>query len=547
MSQFPSNAPAGCPWRFSHRLQTEITALAFWLVAAVVPFLISAQPLSAAQAERPNIVFILADDQGYGDVGVLNKDAKIPTPNLDRIAREGMYFTDGHSSSAVCTPTRYSVLTGRYHWRTRLQKGVLGGFSAPLIAPDRLTVAGLLKQQGYHTGCFGKWHLGFDWPLKDGGTADDNGDFSGGFKKGWEVDYTGEIQNGPLDVGFDTFFGISASLDMPPYVYLRDRKCVEVPTTEKTWIRKGPAAESFEAVNVLPDITRETVSYIKSRAGAAQDGTPFFVYFPLNAPHTPIVPTEDWQGKSGINAYADFVMQVDWSVGQVLKVLDEQGLTDSTLLFFTTDNGCSPSANFGELRAAGHEPSYIYRGHKADIYEGGHRVPYLVRWPGRVKAGSYSDQIVGQLDLMATCADILDIDLPADVGEDSVSILPALLGEDDGPIRQHLVSQSINGSFAIRDGNWKLALCPGSGGWSDPRPGRFDFTGMPEFQLFDLATDPGEQTNLAEKHPERVQEMKATLEKLVGDGRSTPGPKQVNDVEVTIVKPIPRPPKAKKN
>ena len=418
----------------------------------------------SASPNNPNIVFILADDQGFGDVSALNPESKIPTPNIDRIANEGMIFSDGHSSSSVCTPTRYSVLTGRYHWRTHLQKGVLGGFSKPLISPGRLTVPSLLKQHGYATACIGKWHLGWDWPLKQGGTADDQGDFSGRFAQGWDVDYTGEIKNGPCDLGFDRFFGISASLDMPPYVYVRDRMPTEPATVEKAFNRKGPAAAGFEAVDVLPTITKEAVQFIGDEA---KSDHPFFLYFPLNAPHTPIVPTGEWQGKSGINKYGDFTMQVDWTVGQVLQAIDDNGIADNTLVIFTTDNGCSPAANIPELEAAGHDQNYIYRGHKADIFEGGHRVPFVARWPGKVKAGSRSDQLVGQLDLLATAAEIVGAEVGESGGEDSVSFLPALLGEATEPIRTSIVSQSIGGQFAIRDGNWKLCLCPGSGGWSD--------------------------------------------------------------------------------
>lgn len=497
-------------------------------------------------AETPNIVFILADDQGYGDVSALNPESKIPTPHIDRLAKEGMIFTDAHSSSGVCTPTRYSVLTGRYHWRTRLQSGVLGGYSPPLIAPDRVTVADFLKGQGYFTACIGKWHLGFDWPLKGGGYADDKGDFGKAYEGGWKVDYAGEIRNGPLDAGFDTFFGISASLDMPPYVYIQDRTPTELATVEKTYIRKGPAGAGFEAVDVLPAITRKTVETIGARAGEAKSGRPFFIYLPLNAPHTPIVPTAEWKGKSGINDYADFTMQVDWSVGQVLDALDDAGIADNTLVIFTADNGCSPQANIEELHAAGHRPSHIYRGHKADLFEGGHRVPFLARWPAKVKAGSRSDQLIGQWDLIATCADLLEADLPPAAGEDSVSFLPALLGEDREPLRGHLVSQSINGSFAIRQGNWKLALCPGSGGWSDPKPGTPAHQGLPAVQLYDLAADPGETRNLAAEQPDRVAAMTSLMRDLIDRGRSTPGADLANDVPVQMIKPVPAPKPAKK-
>lgn len=501
--------------------------------------LLASWPQAAAAVEKPNIIYILADDQGYGDVSALNPESKIPTPHIDRLATGGMIFTDAHSSSGVCTPTRYSLLTGRYHWRTRLQNGVLGGFSAPLIAPDRVTVADFLKEHGYQTACIGKWHLGFDWPLKGGGVADDRGEFGQAFADGWRVDYAGAIQNGPLDAGFDRFFGISASLDMPPYVYIRDRVPTELATVVKAFFRKGPAGAGFEAVDVLPALATETVAEIGARAAGAREGKPFFIYLPLNGPHTPIVPTPEWQGKSGINPYADFTMQVDAVVGQVLEALEKHGLSDNTLVVFTADNGCSPAANIQELQAAGHQPSHIYRGHKADLFEGGHRVPFLVRWPARVKAGTRSDRLIGQWDLIATCADLFDAELPPGAGEDSVSFLPALLGDDTAPGREHLISQSINGSFAIRQGTWKLLLCPGSGGWSDPKPGSPQHADLPPVQLYDLATDPGETRNLAAEQPERVAAMRQLIETLIARGRSTPGPDLTNDVPVQLIKPAP--------
>jgi arylsulfatase A-like enzyme len=486
----------------------------------------------------PNIVFILADDQGFGDVGALNPESKIPTPNIDRIAQGGMVFEDGHTSSSVCTPTRYSILTGRYHWRTHLQNGVLGGFSRPLISPGRLTIASLLREQGYQTACFGKWHLGWDWPLKQGEIADDQGDFSGQFKDAWNVDYQGEIKNGPNDVGFDYFFGISASLDMPPYVFVRNRRPTEVATVEKAFHRKGPAGENFEAVDVLPTITREAVQFIDQHAGS---DSPFFIYFPLNAPHTPILPTKEWQGRSGINDYADFTMQVDWTVGQVLEALERNHLADNTLVLFTTDNGCSPAANIPELEKADHDQNYIYRGHKADIFEGGHRVPFLVRWPGKVTPGSRSRQLVGQIDFLATVAEITGAKIPENAAEDSVSFLPELLGTSSAPIRTSIVSQSIGGQFAVRDGQWKLCLCPDSGGWSEPKPGTAATVGLPEMQLYNLDEDPGEEHNLVAEHPERVEAMKGILREIIDNGRTTPGKQLTNDVEVVMIKPIKKP------
>ncbi|MEM9479915.1 MAG: arylsulfatase [Verrucomicrobiota bacterium] len=495
--------------------------------------LFAATPLLAA--DRPNMIFILSDDQGYGDVSALNPESKIPTPNIDRIAREGMIFEDGHSSSGVCTPTRYSVLTGRYHWRTHLQRGVLGGYSAPLISEGRMTVASMLKKEGYKTACIGKWHLGWDWPLKDGGTADDGGEFGTLYDKAGQVDYEADITNGPNDVGFDYYFGISASLDMPPYVFVRNRRSTEIPTTEKTYMRKGPAGEKFEAVDVLPRITEETVKFIDKNAKSEK---PFFIYFPLNAPHTPIVPSKEWDGKSGINQYVDFTMQVDWTVGEVLKALDRNGIAENTLIVFTTDNGCSPQAKFNELKAAGHDHNYIYRGHKADLYEGGHRVPFVLRWPEKVEAGTRTKQMVGQWDFLATAAEIVGATIPKDAAEDSVSFLPVLLGKDEGPIRTSIVSQSIGGQFAVRDGDWKLCLCPGSGGWSDPRPGHVDLTKFPPIQLYHLGYDPGEEKNLAPVSPKRVEKMKRVLREIIDQGRSTPGPKLKNDAEIVMVKPV---------
>jgi arylsulfatase A-like enzyme len=491
----------------------------------LVPLLLA---FGAAPAAGPNIVYILADDLGYGDVRCLNPGGKIATPNLDRLAAAGMIFTDAHSSSAVCTPTRYGILTGRYNWRSRLPSGVLGGYSRRLIEPGRLTVPALLKRHGYHTAVLGKWHLGMDWPLKGGGFATDYAD-------GWKIDYTQPIRNGPNAVGFDSYFGISASLDMPPYVYVENDR-PQVPTVDKKWIRRGPAHKDFEAGDVLPALTKRAEGYISGRAAAARAGRPFFLYLALTAPHTPILPTKEWQGKSGLNAYGDFVMQVDAAVGRVLKALEDAGLERDTLVIFTSDNGCAPAADFPALAAKGHHPSYHFRGHKADIYDGGHRIPFLARWPARIKPGSRSDEILCLTDLMATCAEVLGVKLPDGAGEDSVSILPALVGKAKGPLREAVVHHSANGSFAIRQGRWKLELCPGSGGWSKPRPGRDDTSKLPLVQLYDLSADVSEKANVEDKYPEVVARLTKLLEKYVAEGRSTPGAAQKNTGEVDIWK-----------
>ncbi len=510
------------PHRLTTKLVIAITATARLLVLLAL----LASPGLAWADSRPNIVYVLADDLGYGDVGALNPRGKIPTPNFDKVAREGMIFTDAHSSSSVCTPTRYGILTGRYNWRTRLQKGVLGGFSRRLIEDNRMTVGSLLGQHGYHCACIGKWHLGMNWPLKAGGFADSNNN------AGWKVDYAKPIRKGPTTAGFDYFFGISASLDMPPYLYIENDKAVSIPTvTSSAFGRAGPADENLTPEDVLPDLTAKAVAYLASRRDEEQ---PFFLYLPLPAPHTPIAPTKQWQGKSGLNAYADFVMQVDDTVGQVMQALEENGQAENTLVILTSDNGCSPRANFDELAKFGHDPSYVFRGHKADIFEGGHRIPFIVRWPNKVEASAASDQLICLTDLMATCAEIVGVELPGGAGEDSVSLLPALLGGDRKPLREAVVHHSIQGAFSIRQGNWKLELCPGSGGWSFPRPGRNDVSDLPAVQLYDLAADIEETRNVQADHPEIVERLTLLLQGYVDRGRSTPGPEQKNDAEIDI-------------
>ena len=345
-------------------------------------------------ADKPNIVLILCDDLGYGDVKCNNPAGRIATPNIDRLAAAGLRFTDAHSTSSVCTPTRYSLLTGRYNWRSRLQSGVLGGLSPRLIEPGRLTVAALLRQHGYHTAVIGKWHLGLDWARIPGGPEPERLGVET-TNQHWSVDYAKPIRGGPNSAGFDYFFGIAASLDMVPYTFIENDRVTAIPTVEKSFpmtagkpdsqSRRGPAAPGFEAEQVLPTLTRQSVAYIAQRAEAARAGRPFFLYVPFNSPHTPIAPTERFRGKSGISPYADFVMETDWAVGEILAALDQHALASNTLVLFTSDNGCSPAANMPELRAAGHQPNGPLRGQKADIWDGGHRVPFLVRWPGQVK------------------------------------------------------------------------------------------------------------------------------------------------------------------
>ena len=470
-----------------------------------------------AQNRLPNIIYILADDLGYGDVSCFNEHSKIYTPHIDRLAEEGMLFRDAHTSSSVCTPTRYGILTGRYNWRTRLKKSVLWGYSQSLIQPGELTVAELLKKADYQTGYVGKWHLGWDWALKSEDKTD--------------VDFTKPVKNGPLSHGFDYSFGFSASLDMPPYVYIENDRPTMVPdkTTQsadnKGFWRKGSTADDFVHATVLQDLTDKAKEFIMQKA---ENSNPFFLYFPLPAPHTPILPTTGFLGKSNTNFYGDFVLQVDDVVGQIMQTLKQKGIKENTLVIFTSDNGCSPRADFDELLSVGHNPSHIYRGHKADIFEGGHRVPFIVSYPEMVPSKSISDEVICTTDLLATCAGMLGIELKDDEGVDSYNLWPLFTGQDVQSIREATVHHSIDGRFAIRKGVWKLILWPGSGGWSEPNDPAA-LKNLPEYQLYNLKADPAEQNNLVSDYPHIVSELESLLKKYILDGRSTPGPKQQNE------------------
>lgn len=484
--------------------------------------------------ELPNIVYILADDMGYGDVRCLNPECRFPTPNLDRIAREGMIFTDAHSSSSVCTPSRYSILTGRYCWRTYLKAGVSHGADEALIEEGRETVASLLKKAGYATAVVGKWHLGWNWPVKDGcEVAVERGANTGENGRMDWIDYRKPITNGPTERGFDYSYCIPASLDMPPYVYVENSMPAEVPTRwsdQDGLCRPGWRMESMEWNTVLPHFTDKVVEYIENHA----PDVPFFMYFPMNAPHTPIAPADGFKGRSGINLYADFCMEVDHRVGQILDALDRTGRTENTLIIFTTDNGASWGPSECEMleRDFGHYCSHIYRGYKSDIWDGGHRLPFLTRWPAVTKPGTSCGQRIGIFDLFATAADITGQPIADDAAEDCNSFLSALKGGSiDESRREALVHHSIGGMFALRKGKWKLCRCPGSGGW-----GKGDVTddaarkqGLPEIQLYDMEADPGEKHNLAEQYPEVVKELTELLHTYVINGRSTPGLVQEND------------------
>jgi arylsulfatase A len=496
----------------------------------------SEQAAKPVVSSRPNVVIILADDLGYGDVQCYNPQrGRIPTPHMDRLAAEGMRFTDGHSSSGVCSPSRYTLLTGRYHWRTRLQQGIVPVWGAPLIASDRLTVARLARQHGYHTACIGKWHLGRDWPISEkqrehftgfGGQAGGGGTVStavtDAHRVTWTEVFSQPIPGGPTARGFDEYFGTDVP-NWPPYCFIENDRTVGIPSellpasklVKNQASLQGPALRDWQLEAILPTLGDRAAEFIHRQAGGGQ---PFLLYLPLTSPHTPLAVNKPWLGKSGLNLYADLVMETDAVVGRVLQALRETGTADNTLVVFTSDNGCAPYIGADELESKGHFPSGPLRGYKGSVFEGGHRVPFIVRWPGMVRPGSVCPQLVHHADLMATLAEILDATLPDNAGEDSFSLLPLLKG-DDKPVRQHAVSCASAGVPGLRRGPWKLIL------ERDPQAGT-------DVQLYNLDNDVGETTNLAAQKAELVAEMCALMERLVTDGRSTPGAKQENDVQV---------------
>jgi arylsulfatase A-like enzyme len=481
--------------------------------------------------KMPNIIVVLADDLGYGDISIYHETNKIKTPNIDEIATEGLRFTDAHTPASVCTPTRYGLLTGRYNWRSQLKSGVLTGKSKALIPNSRSTIASILKQKEYHSAFIGKWHLGWDWAKVDEDVE---------LGEGWNekdfanIDFSKPIKNTPNDLGFDYSYGHSGSLDMAPYVYVENGKVTEIPdsstvnTGKYSWWRKGPTSKDFIHEDVTPNFFRKGIDYIKQQA---KSPNPFFLYLALPSPHTPILPTKEWQGKSELNPYGDFMLMIDDYIGKLLTTVEETGIDENTIIIFTSDNGCSPAAKIEELVAKGHYPNSIYRGHKADIFEGGHRVPFLVKWPAMIKKGSVTNETICLTDLMATFAEIIDYDLKDNEGEDSYSLMPLFKEKEmHTPLREATVHHSINGSFAIRKENWKLIMCPGSGGWSHPTPNNKEVIDtLPKVQLYDLLSDPKELNNLESAKPEKVNELKGLLKKYIAEGRSTPGKIQAND------------------
>ena len=477
-------------------------------IAAAVVASLGPIALAADDApKQPNIVIYLADDMGYGDAGCYNANSKCKTPHIDRLAAGGMRFTDAHAAGAYCIPSRYGLLTGQYPLRCKS----LAPNRGPCIEPDQMTVASMLRDRGYTTAMIGKWHLGFD----------------GGNK----FDYTKPLAGGPFHRGFDHFFGQHASLDIPPYFYIKNDRVTAAPTghieemntpgwspIQGAFWRAGPIAPDFKMDRVLPEYTKRASDYIRSRA-KADDGKPFFLYVPITAPHTPWVPTKRFADLPD-NMYAQFMAQVDASFGQVLKALDDTGQADNTIVIFSSDNG--PVWYPTDVEKYKHASVGPLRGMKADAYEGGHRMPFIVRWPGRIKPGSTSDKLVSFVDVLATLAEVTGKDLPTDAGEDSFSFLGELLGRDAvGPQRDHLLIRRAKGELTVRRGDWKLIPFRGSGGFTKPRKIK-PAPGEPRGQLYNLATDLGETKNVYADHPDLVKELTESAARVVEDGRSRP-------------------------
>jgi arylsulfatase A-like enzyme len=543
---------------------------------AVAAALLSETSSVWADPRHPNIVYILADDLGYGDVGCYNPNSKIPTPHVDRLASEGMRFTDAHTPSAVCTPTRYGLLTGRYSWRTRMKSRVLDGLDPPLIDADRLTVPGLLRQHGYDTACVGKWHLGMQW-------TDTSGEVvpyipvaeKGRPRPGFDVDYTRPITGGPTERGFDWYFGISASLNMSPFCFIEDASPVRLPVlkqprikTEFISVDEGVRSPDFTISGVLPRLAGQAVAYIErhapenARADAGNDANqdaregarssfaatdeasegatergdgrrPFFLYVPLTAPHLPLVPNEEYRGTSRAGRYGDFVVEVDAVVGAILEALERTGQTDNTLVVFTSDNGglyhywepreaddlahYKISARGRYVQQFHHQGNAQLRGTKADIWEGGHRVPFIVRWPGKTPRGAVSDELIELTDLLGTSAAIVGTTLPEGMGPDSRNALPALLQRKPlREVREYAVHHSLWGTFAIRRGPWKLIQGRGSGGFTVPKQVDPRESGGTPGQLYHLERDPAETNNVWSEQPEVVAQLSDLLKQVRG-------------------------------
>lgn len=467
-----------------------------------------------AESKQPNVLILYADDMGFGDLAIQNSNSKIPTPYLDKLAGEGMRFTNGHSSSGICTPSRYALLTGRYHWRDF--HDIVKSLGESVFKDEQLTMPEMFQGKGYHTACIGKWHLGWDWssirkPASEIPSKPANSKEVKPAKKKSKgalyshFDWSKPIKNGPLAHGFDHYFGDNV-INFPPYCWIVDDKVEKAPDTqmdtalwkplkEGGWeCRPGPMVTGWDPYEVLPELTRRAVTYIEGRKEAAE---PFFLYFAFPSPHAPIVPTEEFEGKSEAGPYGDFVYQTDWSCGQLLKALESAGLSENTIVIFTADNGAEKFAN-KRLETYKHWSSAPFRGLKRDVIEGGHRVPFLVKWPENIKPGSVSDALFSQTDIMATLASAISADIPEGEAMDSYDLLPVWKGEVES-VRTDMVHNTWEYEFGIREGDWVFI---------DNRKSK-----KPSLQLYNLSEDIEQKKNLAKSHPEKVKVMQSLLEK----------------------------------
>ncbi len=465
----------------------------------------------SAAAERPHVVLILVDDMGYGDPGCFNPESKIHTPHIDHVAAQGMRFIDAHAAGPLCHMSRYGLMTGRYPFRTDVSRWP----TQPLIEQDQTTLASMLGKQGYDTAMVGKWHLGFK-----------------------EQGYEQPLPGGPVDVGFDSFFGIRASTDIPPYFYIRDNRAVTPPTKllaanqsdgwspiQGAFWRQGLIAADMDLADVLPRFTDEAVGVIREHAARpAKPAAPLFLYVAFPAPHTPWLPSPEFSGASQAGLYGDFTQMVDAMIGRILAALEQAGYSDDTLLLITSDNG--PVWYAEDVRRFDHDSAGRLRGMKADAWEAGHRMPFIVRWPGVVQPRTTSEQLVSFTDLLATLAAITGYELAVDEGPDSFDFSPALRGQAQPQAtgRGGLALQSGGGLMTYREGKWKLIDGLGSGGFSSPRKVKPE-AGEPAFQLYDLEKDPGETTNLASQQPQVVARLRGELQRVVhSEGHRRPSP-----------------------
>ena len=488
-------------------------------------------PLDGKSNEKPlNILILYADDLGFGDLGCYNPKSKIPTPQLDKLASEGMLFRDGHSSSGICTPSRYALLTGRHHWRDF--HGIVNAFGGSVFKPERLTLPEMLKAKGYNTAVIGKWHLGWDWnAIKKEGAKP----IKAGKRAVWgpeAFDWSKRIPDGPLAHGFDHYFGDTV-INFPPYCWIEDDKVPQAPDTlmatskwkaikEGNWeCRPGPMHSSWDPYENIPETTRRGVAYIKKQA---KEKKPFFLYFAFPSPHAPIIPNDQFDGKSKAGPYGDFVYETDDACGQLIQALEESGQAENTIVVFTADNGPEKYAYARDEKYV-HWSSHPLRGLKRDIYEGGHHVPFIIKWPGLTKPGSVSEALVSQIDLMGTFAAALNYDLPKDAAEDSHNLLP-LLNSCTCKVRDTHIHNTFKDKYAIRNGDWLLVdfwdgySSGRNKGWEERRG--YPADDKSRVELYNLKDDIGQKHNLASKNPDKVKALQSLLKKIREQGFSSP-------------------------